>query len=316
MNIFYKIRHHVAIVLCIAIVATSFTVYAPKASAIPVVEIGGNLFTDIMTTIEQTVDTVMDVVDDPMSISNYIQLLIDRYGMPTAKSATIALVNYAVQKILGGSNDGGQAHFVTDWEDYLYTSPQNDAKKYMNTFYDQTTSGALSTVSEGVKSNTSSNSGIGSASNYSSSLIKAAQTSIDGQPCKVDIQNYASNTSNLFGDGNMKGFMAYFKQCNNQYTYTMIAQSQYQTELSKLQTLADKKQVNGYLPRMVNGIVTVPATLFENAMSGVDQMGNNMIVNAKTYQELIAGAAITVGARTMQYKFGNTIKKATASASK
>jgi len=285
------------IILCVSVVLMffSFLQYVPKAQAtLPVMEVGGNLVTDILTTVETTMDTVLSVVEYPMAIKDYIQKYIDRYGMPTMKQAAIKLSNSIVQKIVGGSGSGNP-QFVQDWNSYLYTAPQKQTNTYMNSFFDQTTRGQQSKVFSGVASG-----------NYSSYMATQAKQGLQGSACDTTvIQNYTSNPSKLFVDGNMRGLMAYTQPCGNPYSYSAIAQNQQQAQLAKQQNIAEHTQVGGWLPRQTNGKITVPANLFSSALQGADQMGNNMIVNASTWQELATATAFRTGASLMKYEFGS-----------
>lgn len=289
----------------IALMVFSFTFYMPAAKAqVPVMEVAGNLMTDIMTTVEQTSSTVLDVVEEPMGIQDYIQKFADRYGMGIMKQAAIKLSNAITQKIVGGGGSGN-AQFVQNWSSYLYTDPQKKTDTYMNSFFDQTTRGQQSKVSSGVASG-----------NYSSYMATQAKQGLQGSACDTTaIQNYTSNPSKLFVDGNMRGLMAYTQPCGNPFSYSAIAQNQQQTQLAKQQNIAEHTQVGGWLPKMQNGQVSVPANLFSSAMQGSDQMGNNMIVNASTLQELATAMAFRTGASLMQYSFGGSSSSAKSSSS-
>ncbi len=291
--------------LSIVLMVFSFTFYLPVAKAqVPVMEIAGNLMTDIMTTVEQTSSTVLDVVEEPMGIQDYIQKFADRYGMGIMKQAAIKLSNAITQKIVGGGGSGS-AQFVQDWNAYLYTNPQKQTNTYMNSFFDQTTRGQQSKTASGVASG-----------NYSSYMAAQAKQGLQGTTCDTTaIQNYASNPNQLFANGNMRGLMAYAQPCGNPYSYSAIAQNQQQTQLAKQQNIAQHTQTGGWLPKMQNGKISVPANLFSSAMQGSDQMGNNMIVNASTLQELATAMAFRTGASLMQYSFGGSSSSSKSSSS-
>jgi hypothetical protein len=86
--------------------------------------------------------------------------------------------------------------------------------------------------------------------------------------------------------------MAYTEPCNNPYTYTEIAKVAYEQELAKQQTLADKEQVDGWLPKINTDGETIeaPATLYEFTANEASQLGNQAIVNAQTYKDIIQAA--------------------------
>jgi hypothetical protein len=280
----------------------SFSFHVAKVgAAMKVIEIGLNLATDVFTTIETTMDTVLSVVEYPMAIKDYIQLFIDRYGMPAVKQSAIKLSNAITQKIVGG-NGSGNPQFVQDWNQYLYTDPSKKGITYMNSFYDQTTRGQLG------------NGANGAGGSYSQYMVSQAKQGIQGSSCDVsNIQNYASNPSQVFADGNMRGLMAYTQPCGNPYSYSTIALNQYHAEVAKQTDLARSQTSNGgWLPQKKNGQIIVPGNLFSSALEGADQMGNSMIVNAKTMQELATAMAFRTGASLMKYEFGLASKSSSS----
>lgn len=281
--------------LCVAIFFATINIQKTKAQ-LAVAEIGGNLFTNIVTTVEQTIDTISQVIVTGFDIQKWANTLLDRYTMPIMKQLAIIMVNKSVQALIGSGNNG-KPQFVTNWNDYLFLGPQQRANGYMNSFFDSATRGRLAGASEGV------------ATSYDSYMVNQAQKAIAGQPCAITMQSYTSNPNKMFVDGNMRGFMAFLQPCNNPIMFADIAQTQLTNQTQKEQVLADKQQDKGFLPKMVNGVITAPAILFQSALTGIDQMGTNAIVNATTYPELIAATGISIGAKTLKYNFGSAVEK-------
>lgn len=282
-----KITHAVSLIL---ILTFSFGSYVPKARATwPTIPV--DAISNTMTTIQQTIATGWETTMGGIKVQEWANDELDRYVMPIAKQTAIILINKSVQSLIGNNNNG-KPQFITNWNEYLYLNPQQRANGYMNSFFNRATGGRLSVLNEGI------------SNSYDSYMVTQAQKANAGQPCAVDIQNYTSNPNQMFVDGNLRGFMAFLKPCNNPVAFATIAGNERAAQIEKEQNIAKLQQSNGFLPKMIGNVIMAPASLYENALTGIDQMGNNMLVNAKTYPELLAATAINIGSKTLQYNFG------------
>jgi hypothetical protein len=252
-----------------------------KASALTVMEIGGNLLTNIVTTIEQTIGTVEATISAVADDGLWTNDMIDRYLLPALKMAAIQMMHNIISNIVSGGNNGNAA-FVTDWNDYLFKAPQKETRVYMNSFFNSVSAGRISGLNyEGV------------GQGYDKYLKTYSENALYGSSnqFKTYIQNYTSNPqTEMFSSGNFKAFSAFLDCPNNPYCMSMTAETVYQNELSR-NTEVRNKLVNssGYISKVINGKVVTPGSQFQSAMEGVDQLANGMIVNATKSEELVSG---------------------------
>lgn len=256
------------------------------AKAIPVVEVGANLFTNTITTIEQTIGTIEATISAIADDGMWVNDMMDRYLMPILKNAIVKTVYEMVENEVGTGNNGKPA-FVTDWYDYLYTQPEQQTRVQMNSFFNSVSAGRLSSLNY---------EGAGQA--YDQYLKKQAETAIYGsdQSFQTNIQNYASDPSTqMFDSGNFKAFSSYLECPNNPWCYSMEAEKQY-SALSDINKTVAEKTVNndGFLPKKVDGKIVTPGAMYQSAMEGVDQLGNQLIVNAITNEDLRGVAQLAI----------------------
>ena len=178
----------------------------------------------------------------------------------------------------------------------------------MNTFFESTTISTTKTTLEGISSTITTNVQMMSTQNYQSYMIQQARDTFENTEanCKMNLQNYAANPKEeMFQSQSFRGFMAFMEPCNNPYTYSEIAKAQYDKRLDSLQTIAKAQQNNGWLPKIdsATGILSAPATLYQNAMEQASQLANQAVVNAQSYADLISSAAIKLGGSNASFNF-------------
>ncbi|HEX8974816.1 MAG TPA: hypothetical protein VF817_05010 [Patescibacteria group bacterium] len=281
-----KKLHHklIAVVLFFSIfVFSSFE--APKAHAYAVADIAHtivNTFTGVSTT-GGWLSTLAKWVSDSMS----------QYTIVAYKVAALMAVQQLTQLIIGG----GSGQIITDYNQYLYISPQQRAWSQMTSFFNTVSAGRLSALNyEGI------------GPNYDAYLVAQARQSIMGQPFATNLQQQVTDPTKLFATGNMKGVMSFFECANNPYCYSLVAQNKYNTDLAKAQDIAKNEQVNGFLPtKTSSGRIKQPAALLQNALLQADQLGTQLIMNADykdgtaALGQIAAGAGINIASRSINY---------------
>jgi hypothetical protein len=227
------------------------------------------------------------------TIGTYVKENWESMTIAASKMAALWLVQKITNAIIGSGNGGT----ITDWNNYLYVSPQQRAMAQMNSFFNTVSRGRLSSLNyEGV------------GPNYDAYLVAQARMAIAGQPFTTNLQESTTYPKELFSGGNMKGIMNYMQCANNVACYTLNSQSQYAMELAKATKIAEMEQDRGFLPSKKNGKITRPAALMTAAFSQVDQLGTEVIMKADPEDGLGAaeiqiakGTAMSVVARTMNY---------------
>jgi hypothetical protein len=260
-------------------IALFMTLNAPQAKAIPVVEIGVELVTTILQEVQDVINTLSQVAQEVTDAMRIAWEQMDEYAMPALKSSTISSINSAITSAIGSGNNG-KPQFITNWDEYLYEQPKEETLQYMNSFFEETTSGA--------------------AGDYENYMINAAKATYEGSDCSVNLEEPAA----MFNDETFRSFSQFLEPCNNPYTYPEIAKEEYTNQLKKEQLLAEKEQVDGWLPKIDSkGIISSPATLYQDATQQASQLGNQYILNATSYKDAISAAAMKLGGSTLNFNF-------------
>lgn len=217
-----------------------------------------------------------------------------------SKVAALLAVQQTTQAIIGKGGGG----VIYDWNNYLYISPQQRAMSQMNSFFNTVSKGRLSSLNyEGV------------GPNYDAYLVAQARMAIAGQPFSTNLQEQASDPTQIFATGNMKGIMTYMQCANNPACYTLVSTAKYNTELQRATEIAVKSQDRGFLPVKQNGKIIQPAAIVSGALMQIDQLGTQVIMNAeaKSRQEFVgaeaqiaAGTGINITARLFNYMLADS----------
>lgn len=218
-------------------------------------------------------------------------------AVAAAKIAALLVVQAATSAIIGEGPKG--AGVITDWNKYLYISPQQRAMAQMNSFFNTVSRGRLSSLNyEGI------------GPNYDAYLVAQARQAIAGQNFVTDLQDTVTDPSQIFARGNMRGLMDYMKCANNVACYTLTSTAQYNLELTKAQEIAKNEQQNGFLPtKNATGKITKPASMISSAFTQMDQLGTQVIMAAQpdngqtagALMQIAGGAGISLTARTLNY---------------
>lgn len=267
--------------------------FAPKSSQ-AYLGIGDFNITDMVRTLQGYLTNAGTWANNSLGWTERIDRVTSEFALAAMKAASTIAVNSAVRAIVGSGNNG-QPNFVTNWNDYLYLSPHDRTMLHMNSFFNSVSGGRLS--SSGYE-------GFGGF-NYDAYMATMAMQSLQGQAFTTTLSQQIDDPTRMFEGKSMRPFLTYLEPANNVWGYTSRAQQEYAAEFAKQQKIAEKTQVNGWLPKITaNGKISAPATLFQNAMESVDRMGNDIIVNATTPKELAIGSLTRIAAQTLQAGIG------------
>ncbi|NTW26852.1 MAG: hypothetical protein HGA36_00810 [Candidatus Moranbacteria bacterium] len=293
-----KKRTLLSIVLCFSIIfSIAFIKDAPKAKAIyPISMSIANFIPETLSSIGVTGQWVQD-------IAVYVAEHLDSVIITASKMAALIAVQKITQAIMGTGGGGA----ISDYNNYLYIAPQQRAMAQMNSFFNTVSRGRLSSLNyEGV------------GPNYDAYLVAQARQSIAGQPFTTNLQDYATDPTQLFAGGNMKGIMTYMQCANNVACYTLTSTAQYNLEYAKAQTIAKSEQDRGFLPVKKNGKIIQPSVIVSSALTQMDQLGTQVIMNAdasknadlaSSLTQIAAGATINIAARSFNYMLADSTGK-------
>lgn len=203
------------------------------------------------------------------------------------KKAAIDTLSETVNNLVSGATQAG-ALFITDWEDYLFSSPSGTTNTYMNDFFTVTTRGRSS------GSYTSGACG-GSFSEWRSERAKQVNVTFDYTELQDDFQEYACDALNMFDDGTWAAYNAFMQPNNNPIAYALITESVYEKKLKEEQTKAAAKATayGGFIASQdENGYVITPGSIIQGITLAANTMDNDAIANADHIGEV---AGIVVG---------------------
>ncbi len=275
------------------------TLSAPQAKA-------GVLVIDPTNLVQNTSTAISTVGEFALSLSTNFANALGGQALLINKMLALFAVQKSTALLVGG--DSGSGSLIRDFEDYLFTAPQQRALSQMNIFFNSASSGRISSLNyEGV------------GSNYDAYLAHQARQKINGYAFVTNIQSQVTDPrGNLFSTGNMSGFMTFLQPANNPMSYTLTAEQHYNNRVARAQEIAKNENVNGFVPTKVNGRITNPASIAENALLEVDKLGTKMIMDAQgstpedkanAIAQVWEGAGISAAARLTKYGIVDPIKK-------
>ncbi len=204
------------------------------------------------------------------------------------KAAAIQMLNQQVGQLIGGGGSSGQALFITNYNDFLYQGPAQQAELYMNDFFTMTTRGKGSSANY---SGVGESGGIGG--NYASYLVSVGKqaTVQSGAPRTTNLEEYTASPQAMFAEGDWRAFNAFFSNpANNPFGYSLQAEQAYQNKLAQEQQIAlAKKSEGGFLPSQQGNTVVAPAGVIQAAQIQVQNLPNTFLASASNPEELIAG---------------------------
>ena len=234
---------------------------------------------------EPTMAMLMD------NIYDIIQTQIQGAITGTLKVAAVSLLNTQVAQMIGGTSVGN-ALFITDWYEFLYVKPAQQANLYMNDFFMTSTRGKYASANYiGSRDVT------GPSLNYPGYLVQQAKQSIPAMAANegswYDLDEYCATPGEINGD--VRCFSAYFKGINNPFSYTMNATALYATQMNlEIERAKVEAQSSGYIGKKEGGKTIAPAATIENMMSDVQNIGNNIIAAAQNPAMFLNGVVIAV----------------------
>ncbi len=218
----------------------------------------------------------------------------------TLKVAAIEILNSKVGQMVGGGS--GDPLFITDWNEFLYDTPAQQARLYMNDFFTITTRGKYSSANY---------TGIGDAAanitgNYPAYLVARSQSVIaaqseDGMTAIYDLDEFTANPATMFAEGDWRGYNAFFSNpANNPFGYSIMAQGAYANRLATARESARvEAQSSGFIGQKKNGRTIAPAATIAGMVTNVQNIGNNMIATATNPGEFLTGVVSAVVNKTI-----------------
>lgn len=201
--------------------------------------------------------------------------------LASLKVAAVSALNSKVGQMIGGTSVG-DALLITDWYDFIYTRPAQQATLYLNDFFTMSTRGKYSSANY-----------IGSrdvpdtvAGNYPAYLVATAKQSIPAGEIipQFDLDQYTANPETLFAEGDFRGLNAMISNpMNNPFGYTLSATAYAATKMNQAIEIAKTEAQSSGLTgkKDKNGKTIAPAATIENMLNDAQNIGNNIIAAAE-----------------------------------
>jgi len=204
------------------------------------------------------------------------------------KKAAIDTMSETVNNLVSGTSQAGSL-FISDWSDYLFTTPKNKTGQYMNDFFTITTRGK-----SGGTYSSSKTCGTENYSKWRTERAKGVNVELDFTSLQDNFEEFACSPVEMFGDGTWAAYNAFMSPNNNPIIYGLIAQ---EVAAGKAKEERDKAQIQaisnqGFVSQSKNGLVITPGSLIKDITAAANTMDNDAIANAQNVGEV---AGIVVG---------------------
>lgn len=206
----------------------------------------------------------------------------------TLKVAAMTMLQSKVGQLIGGSS-AGSAMIITDWNEFLYQTPAEKTRLFMNDFFSTVTRGkAASTNYVGLGD------GFGNVQgNYTTYLVAAAGGADSATAFPVyNLDSYVSSPEDIFQKGNWRGWNAYFdpNAVNSPFAMQIVAQSVRSQKLAQEQEQVKvESMASGFRAPKIDGKTIAPVATIEGMARDTQNIANNVIAAAKNPAEFLSG---------------------------
>jgi hypothetical protein len=266
------------------------------------------------------IDTII-----PKVILPPMQLMLDQLMniiTGAAQQAAVKMITQNVYSVVGGSGSGG-TKFIVNWKATLKTDPKKEAASYIESLSSSSTQmkGSSSYTSTSDDSSLASSfEGVGesglaqyfqsprfidsasaadsdsSSSSYATTLqeigTSIADQATNESPCAI---TYEGNLD--FNEDTLKDLEEFIDPWN----YQTCMQNAYEEKLASLEYIAQTKAISyqGFIGTESNGEISYPGILVKEKVANVENMGNEVIVNADGIAKVITSAVMKMGMDAM-----------------
>lgn len=218
------------------------------------------------------------------------------------KKAAVMALNSQINVMVGGGSGGGP-RFIVNWQDYLVSQPENQARNYMNDYISQMTAGKGS-LSSYISAGKSAGEGFFSMS-YTASLNQIAQNVINPVMLKP---TYEGDPSQMFASGNFKNLGLYTSGVNNPWALNTYVDSKYNQLLEENKRRAETKAIanKGYIgvgEKNGEGLITFAGSSVGDLVANAQDLGNKILAAATDPGEMITAVVSQVMNKAMQVGF-------------
>lgn len=239
------------------------------------------------------------------TVGNQLHWLYDSIkgaALAAVKQTAVQTLNITVNTMVGGKSSA-DALFIVDWQDYLFTQPNNQARLYMNDYFSQLSNGKnssnyTSASSEGFYSSKSGD--------YATDMIAQVKNYYEN-PTSNAI-TYEGNPDEMFKNGNLDDFARFISNpMNSSFGTALDASVNYQiaSDLAQQEAAIRAISYNGFKAKESNGKVITPGSIIKDITSNVQDLGNKVIASATNIPEVMTSLVTRMITQSIQQGIGN-----------
>ena len=221
------------------------------------------------------------------------------------KQSAVETISGEIDNLIAGGG-GGEALFITDWQEWLFDNPRSETDVYMNDFFTIVTRGQSSSV------NYSSN-GTG-FERWRSDFAKQFIGKTDYSNLESNFEEYATNVDGMFDNGNWQAFSEFLN--NNHLSLALEAQEAELEAQEKFEKEAEMQggSYDGYKPTFASDgkTITTPGSTIKNIKDQVDAMPFTAIASANSIPEVIVATVSKLITSTITEGIGNSSNTSTS----
>lgn len=229
-----------------------------------------------------------------------IQRQIEGALLSTLKMTATQVLNSQIGQLIGG-NTTGEALIITNYEQFLFLTPQQRADTYVTDFFIPRIFGSKGSSVNYISANSSG----GISGNYVHYLESVAKNVVapdkKAQP-GYSFDEYGGDPKNMLAEGVWSGFNNYFSnEYNSDIGVALATQGQYisvlEAEQKKQEVIA---QSSGFKPVMdKDGNVITPAGTLQDITSNIKTLPNDILANASNPGELVGSVVAGFVSKTV-----------------
>lgn len=217
----------------------------------------------------------------------------------------VALKKEAIDMVkdeITGSIVGDDIAFITDWQKEMFTNPQSAATTYINDFLSATTRGKCS----------SSDYSSGGSGDYLSYLCGQARSmAIEAEPMETDIDEYMTDPSEMFDDGNWSAFSAFFQGNNNPIALSLTVQREMISKMSQEEEKAKTQAIAyaGFKGTQEGGQTITPGSISKEVLAKSETIQLEQLANTEKWTEIIGQVIASAITRSIKDGIGDVKEK-------
>lgn len=277
------------------------------------------------------IDTII-----PKVITPPMQTLLDQLEVMLTgalQQAAIKMITENVYTSISGGSGSGGTKFIVNWKTALVTNPKKTTALYIEQLTKSSTRGKGGSSYEPASNSSVANfEGVGkeglaqyfrsprfidsasaqeasdSSEDYTSTLQELGQNIADEitneSPCTI---TYEGSPDDMFDDGTFKNFSKFISGVNNPWSYATCIENAAEENLEENKAVEEAQAIayQGFKGSGSDGNISYPGSAVAAKLFNVENMGNEVIVNADGIAKVITSIVMKMGMDAINNGIGN-----------